>query len=162
MQTPAVATSNLIGLFQLLLPAFAFFNDMRPHVLGFRHNPQLPAVMCLIALFWGIWDIVGKGLLADAITLNTLPTQFRLRLLVFAVVTFAIIKALLIVTRWATLTHRVSAAQLRLTQWRAVLRHVADAIRGMQSAAKRAKQGMLRGFKAVWSTRAEPTANRVP
>ncbi|KAL0035584.1 hypothetical protein WJX79_000466 [Trebouxia sp. C0005] len=29
--TPAVATSNLIGLFQLLLPAFAFFNDMKPH-----------------------------------------------------------------------------------------------------------------------------------
>ncbi|KAL0020340.1 hypothetical protein WJX77_012513 [Trebouxia sp. C0004] len=75
--TPAVATSILIGLFQLLLPAFAFFNDMRSHVLGFRHNPQVPAVMCLIALFWGIWDVVGKGLLADVIELNTLPTQFR-------------------------------------------------------------------------------------
>ncbi len=154
MQTPAVAVSNFIGLLQLLLPAFAFFNDMRPHVLGFRHNPQVPAVMCLIALFWGIWDVVGKGLLADTIELNTLPTQFRLRLLAFAVVTFAIIKFLLIVTRWATLTHRVTAAQLRLTQWRAVLRHVADAARGMQSAAKRAKQSMLRGLQAVWSTSA--------
>ena len=157
MQTPAVATSILIGLFQLLLPAFAFFNDMRPHVLGFRHNPQVPAVMCLSVLFWGIWDIAGKGLLADAIMLNTLPTQFRLRLLVFAVVTFAIIKVLLIVTRWATLTHRVSAAQPRLTQWRAVLRHVANAARGMQSAAKRAKQGMLRGLKALWSANAPAT-----
>ncbi|KAL0050516.1 hypothetical protein WJX82_001360 [Trebouxia sp. C0006] len=90
--TPAVAVSNFIGLLQLLLPAFAFFNDMRPHVLGFRHNPQVPAVMCLIALFWVIWDAVGKGLLADVIKLNTLPTEFRLRLLVFSAVTFALIK----------------------------------------------------------------------
>ncbi len=138
-------------------------------MLGFRHNPQVPAVMCLMALFWGIWDVVGKGLLADVIGLNTLPTEFRLRLLVFAVVTFSIIKVLLIVTRWATLTHRVSAAQLRLTQWRTVLRHVADAARGVQSAAKHAKQGILRGLKAVWSASAPttiqgagPTANRVP
>lgn len=169
MQTPAVATSNLIGLFQLLLPAFAFFNDMKPHVLGFRHNPQVPAVVCLITLYWAIWDVVGKGLLADVIGLNTLPTGFRLRLLVFAVITFSVIKVLLIVTRWATLTHRVSAAQLRLTQWRTVLRHVADAARGMQSVAKRAKQGMLQRSKAMWSTSAPttiqgagPTANRPP
>jgi hypothetical protein len=157
MQSPAVAVSSFIGLLQLLLPAFAFFNDMRPHVLGFRHNPQVPAVMCLIALFWVIWDVVGKGLLADVIKLNTLPTEFRLRLLVFSAVTFAVIKVQLMVTRWATLTHRVSAAQLRLTQWRAVLEHMADAPRGMQSAAKRAKQGMLRGLKAVWSTNAPAT-----
>ena len=157
MQTPAVAVSNFIGLLQLLLPAFAFFNDMRPHVLGFQHNPQVPAVMCLIALFWVIWDAVGKGLLADVLKLNTLPTEFRLRLLVFSAVTFALIKVQLMVTRWATLTHRASAAQLRLTQWRAVLEHMADAARGMQSAAKRAKQGMLRGLKAVGSTNAPAT-----
>ncbi len=113
--------------------------------------------MCLVALFWVIWDVVGKGLLADVIKLNTLPAEFRLRLLVFSAVTFAVIKVQLMVTRWATLTHRVSAAQLRLTQWRAVLEHVADAPRGMQSAAKRAKQGMLRGLKKVWSTNAPAT-----
>ena len=148
-----MATSNLIGLFQLLLPAFAFFNDMKPHVLGVRQNPLVPGVVFLAALFWGLWDICGKGTLAEMITLETLPKQFRLNLLAYAAGSFAIIKVLLIVTRWATLTHRVTAAHLRLAQWRVLLRHLtaAEVSQALQTVAKRAKQGITQGLKAMWS-----------
>ena len=130
---------------------------MKPHVLGFRHNPLVPGVVFLAALFWGVWDICGKGTMADIITLETLPKAFRLQLLAYAAGTFAIIKVLLIVTRWATLTHRVTAAHLRLAQWRVLLRPLtaAEVSQALQTVAKRAKQGITHGLKAMWCPQAE-------
>jgi len=155
-----VATANLIGVFQLLLPAFAFFNDMRPHCLGFRYNPLVPGVVFLGALFWGIWDIIGKGVVARIMGLETLPTQFRLRLLAFAVATFTVIKVLLIVTRWATLTHRINAAQLRLIQWRVVLRRLTagSLMHVLEDAVRSAMQRTWQGVKGLWRKAEAPHA----
>ena len=152
LQSPAVAIAILIGLFQLLLPAIAFFNDMRPHIMGFRQNPLVPVVILIAILFWGLQDIIGQGLVAEYVLLNTLPANFRYRALGFAVVTFAIIKVLLIVTRWATLTHRLTAAQLRLRQWRVTLRSMtrADVAHAMANALHRARRQMWRGLTAIW------------
>ena len=122
LQDAAVGTAMLVALFQLLLPAFAFFNDMRPHCMGFRHNPAVPAVVFAAALWWGTWDIAGKGFFADLIWLDTLADQFRLRIIAFAVLTFGGIKILLITTRWGTQPHRLQAAGQKLTRWQALLK----------------------------------------
>lgn len=99
LQDPAVATSLLVALFQLLLPAFAFFNDMRPHCMGFQHNPAVPAVVFAACVWWGLWSIIGKGFIANLLWLDTLPTSQRYKLIGFNVVTFGVIKLLLIYTR---------------------------------------------------------------
>ncbi|KAL3134240.1 hypothetical protein ABBQ38_006671 [Trebouxia sp. C0009 RCD-2024] len=104
----AVATSMLVALFQLLLPAIAFFNDMRPHCMGFRDNPVVPAVVFAAATWWGLWAIVGKGFLADLLWLDTLPDQQRLKMIAFGVLTFGVIKMVLIFTRWAVPKARCS------------------------------------------------------
>ncbi|KAL3134541.1 hypothetical protein ABBQ38_006385 [Trebouxia sp. C0009 RCD-2024] len=104
----AVATSMLVALFQLLLPAIAFFNDMRPHCMGFRGNPVVPAVVFAAATWWGLWAIVGKGFLADLLWLDTLPDQQRLKMIAFGVLTFGVIKMVLIFTRWAVPKARCS------------------------------------------------------
>ena len=101
----------LVALFQLLLPAFAFFNDMQPHCMGFRHNPAVPAVVFGATMFWGLVMIVGKGVMARLLWLDSIPNAQRLKLIGFAVCTFGGIKVLLIVTRWRV--SRYSASQAR-------------------------------------------------
>ena len=122
LQDAVVDTALLVALFQLLLPAVAFFNDMRPHCMGIRQNPAVPAVVLTAVLWWGTWDVIGKGVVAELIWLNTLADQFRLRIIAFAVITFGGIKILLILTRKGTQTHRLQAAQQKLTRLRAALR----------------------------------------
>ena len=104
-----MATSMLVALFQLLLPAFAFFNDMRPHCMGFRHNPAVPAVVCGITVFWGFVMLIGKGVMSRLLWLDSIPNAQRLKLIAFAVLTFSGIKVLLIITRWRV--SRYSAAK---------------------------------------------------
>lgn len=90
----------LVALFQLLLPAFAFFNDMRPHCMGFRHNPAVPAAVFCCTVFWALVMIIGKGPVAERIWLDILPHSQRLKLIGFSVLTFGVIKVLLVITRW--------------------------------------------------------------
>ena len=111
LQDAAVATSMLVALFQLLLPAIAFFNDMRPHCMGFRHNPAVPAVVFGNTVFWGLVMTIGKGIIADLLWLDTLPNAQRLKLIAFAVLTFGAIKVLLIITRWRVSRYSVSRAR---------------------------------------------------
>ena len=105
-----MATSMLLALFQLLLPAFAFFNDMRPHCMGFRHNPAVPAVVFGNTVFWGLVMIIGKGVLFKLLWLDSIPNAQRLRLIAFAVLTFGGIKVLLIITRWRVSRYSVAQA----------------------------------------------------
>lgn len=111
LQDAAVATSMLVALFQLLLPAFAFFNDMRPHCMGFRHNPAVPAVVFGNTVFWGLVMIIGKGVMAKLLWLDSIPNAQRLKLIAFAVLTFGGIKVLLIFTRWRVSRYSASKAR---------------------------------------------------
>lgn len=90
----------LVGLLQLLLPAIAFFNDMRPHCMGFRANPAVPTVVFAAALWWILWDVVGKGFLADLLWLNRVPDAKRARITVADVLSFGVISLCLVYTRW--------------------------------------------------------------
>lgn len=90
----------LVGLLQLLLPALAFFDDIRPHCMGFRKNPAVPAAVLTVALWWTLWDVVGKGSMADLLWLNRVPDTQRIRITVFDVLTFGAIYLLLHLTRW--------------------------------------------------------------
>ena len=95
-----MATSMLVGLLQLLLPAIAFFNDIRPHCMGFRANPGVPAVVLAAALWWTLLDVVGKGFLADLLWLDRVPDTERVRIIVFDVLTFGVIYLLFMYTKW--------------------------------------------------------------
>ena len=71
----------LIGLSQLLAPAFSFLLDMRPHCLGLRQNALVPSFVLIITIALVSWELHPSDFGADWMWQKSLPMHFKLMLI---------------------------------------------------------------------------------